>query len=81
MGDAAVAKVARGHCKAAVTRMLGTLQRHMAEDNPALVKGKLGDVQAAFERLETAHDEYNDLLASEDALIESEEWFGEAQEM
>ena len=75
-----MAKVARGHCKAAVTRMLGTLQRHMAEDNPALVKGKLGDVQAAFERLETAHDEYNDLLASEDALIESEEWFGEAQE-
>ena len=52
-------KVERGQRKATVTRLLGTLERHMARNELELVEQKLAAAKAAFSELEVAHDTYN----------------------
>ena len=80
MGDAGKSKVARGRRKATVTRLLGTIERLIAEKKVELVKSNLAKVNAAFDDLETSQDSYNDLLEDEQLLSESEIWFQNAQQ-
>ena len=80
MGDVGKSKVARGRRKTTVTRLLGTIERLIAEKNVKLVKSNLAKVNAAFDDLDTSHDSYNDLLEDEQLLNESEIWFQNAQQ-
>ena len=74
-------KVDRGHRKATVTRLLGTLECLMAEDVAAdVVAAKLKDVKAAFGDLEVAHDAYTDSLEAEADILKSEAWYNSAQQ-
>ena len=58
MGDVGKSKVAGGRRKATVTRLLGTIERLIAEKKVELVKSNLAKVNAAFDDLETSHDSY-----------------------
>ena len=62
MGDPAKVKVTRGQRKATLARLLGTIERHIIEENVELVETKLDELKAAFDNLEITHDEYNGLL-------------------
>ena len=61
-------------------RLLGTIERLIAEKKGELVKSNLAKVNAAFDDYETSRDSYNDLLEDEQLLSESEIWFQNAQQ-
>ena len=71
-------KVERGQRKATVTRLLGTLERHMAKNELELVEQNRAAAKAAFSELEVAHDTYNASLQNEKDINESEIWFNVA---
>ena len=71
-------KVARGQCKATVTKLLGKIERHMGENEVSAVRAKMDDVKGAFDALEAAHDTYNDTLDTEAAIEASKAWLAAA---
>ena len=71
-------KVARGQCKATMTKLLGKIERHMGENEVSAVQAKMDNVKGAFDALEAAHDTYNDTLDTEATVEASEAWLAAA---
>ena len=73
------ARVSRRQRKAAVTRLLGSIDASVVENNTGAVKQKLEQIKVTFSNLEAAHDAYHAMLVDDDDIAESEEWFISAQ--
>ena len=80
MGDEQL-RIARGQKKAAVTRQLGTLERHIAENkSPDVVEAGLVLEAQAFDELGTAHDALAASFATETDISAGEVWFTKAHQ-
>ena len=80
MGDEQL-RIARGQKKAAVTRQLGTLERHIAENkSPDVVEAGLVLAAQAFDELGTAHDALAASFATETDISAGEVWFTKAHQ-
>ena len=73
------AKIVRRTRKSAVTRLLGTIDRHILDNDVQSVTESLEIVKQRFENLEEAHDAYHAMLTNDDEIENSEEWFISAQ--
>ena len=78
------AKNSRRQRKAAVTRHLGDLQRHLAENDSTAVEGKLQQLKGTFVEFQRTHDTYHELIiqgGATDAEVEgSDTWYEAVQE-
>ena len=72
-------KVVRRQWKAAVTRHLNTLQRHIAEGDVEQVRDRLNKVKITFSELESAHEAFQQTLTTDAEFDQSESWFADAQ--
>ena len=72
-------KVVRRQWKAAVTRHLNTLQRHIAEGDVEQVRDRLNKVKVTFSELESAHEAFQQTLTTDAEFDQSESWFPDAQ--
>ena len=71
--------VTRRQRKAAITRHLGSLSRHIAEGKTKLIHERLDKMQASFTEFEQINDAYLATLTEESDLDESEAWFAEIE--
>ena len=72
-------KVVRRQWKAAITRHLNTLQRHIAEGDVEQVRDRLNKVKVTFSELEYAHEAFQQTLTTDAEFDQSESWFADAQ--
>ena len=72
-------KVVRRQWKAAVTRHLNTLQRHIAEGDVEQVRDRLNKVKVTFNELEYAHEAFQQTFTTDAEFDQSESWFADAQ--
>ena len=71
--------VTRWQRKAAITRHLGSLSRHIAEGKTKLIHERLDKIQASFTEFEQINNAYLTTLTEESDLDESEAWFAEIE--
>ena len=68
-------RVVRRQRKAAVTRFIGNVERAIIERDRAKVQVNLDKLKQSFVAFETYHDNYHELLDTEELIDESEQWF------
>ena len=71
--------VTRRQQKAAITRHLGSLSRHIADGKTKLIHERLATMQASFSEFEQINDAYIATLTDESDLDESDAWFAEIE--
>ena len=75
MADNDGAHVLRRNGKAAITRQLRALSRHVAEENAESVRAELDALKRYFVEFEAAHYTYHYALVDDDEFAASDAWF------
>ena len=74
------ARISRRNWKGAVTRHLGNLERHMADDDVEALSDRLQKIKVTYEQFEVAHYMYHDMLKDDKDYDESELWFDKVRQ-
>ena len=74
------ARVSRRQWKSAITRHLGNLRKHIAEEDADSLQNRLGVIKNSYVQFEAAHDDYHQMLEDEDKIAESDTWYDEVEQ-